>query len=121
MTKIAFIGLGIMGRPMAGHLKTAGHDVTVVERPSLTAADREAFAVAPTIEAATSGAEVVITMVPDTPDVERVLFGAHGVAAGLAAGTQRAVPASLSLFGPPAARAATAGRYTSVGDAGSVP
>jgi 2-hydroxy-3-oxopropionate reductase len=87
MTKIAFIGLGIMGRPMAGHLKTAGHEVTVVERASLTEADRAAFAVAPTIEAATQGAEVVITMVPDTPDVERVLFGAHGVAAGLAAGT----------------------------------
>ena len=45
MSKIGFIGLGIMGRPMAGHLKAAGHDITVVERKSLTAEDRAAFAV----------------------------------------------------------------------------
>ena len=43
---IAFIGLGIMGRPMAGHLKAAGHTITVVERASLTAEDRAAHAVA---------------------------------------------------------------------------
>jgi 2-hydroxy-3-oxopropionate reductase len=85
--KIAFIGLGIMGRPMAGHLKTAGHDITVVERASLTAEDRAAFAVAPTIAAAVAGAEAVILMVPDTPDVEAVLFGAAGVAEGLKPGT----------------------------------
>jgi 2-hydroxy-3-oxopropionate reductase len=65
--KIAFIGLGIMGRPMAGHLKAAGHDITVVERASLTAEDRAAHAVAPTIAAAVAAAEAVILMVPDTP------------------------------------------------------
>jgi 2-hydroxy-3-oxopropionate reductase len=85
--KIGFLGLGIMGRPMAGHLKAAGHDVTVVERKSLTAEDRAAFAVAPTAAAVAAGAEIVITMVPDTPDVEAVLFGADGVAAGLKPGT----------------------------------
>ncbi len=86
MTKIAFIGLGIMGRPMAGHLKAAGHDVTVVERKSLTAEDRRNFAVVPDAKAAAAGAEVTIIMVPDTPDVEAVLFGANGVAEGLSAG-----------------------------------
>ncbi len=86
MTKIAFIGLGIMGRPMAGHLKAAGHAVTVLERASLTAEDRRNFAVAPSAKAAAEAAEVVILMVPDTPDVEAVLFGANGVAEGLSAG-----------------------------------
>jgi len=85
--KIAFIGLGIMGRPMAGHLKNAGHAITVVERKSLTAEDRAAFAVAPDAKTAAAGAEAVILMVPDTPDVEAVLFGAGGVAEGLKPGT----------------------------------
>ena len=85
--KIAFIGLGIMGRPMAGHLKNAGHAITVVERKSLTAEDRAAFAVAPDGKSATAGADAVIIMVPDTPDVEAVLFGACGVAEGLKPGT----------------------------------
>jgi 2-hydroxy-3-oxopropionate reductase len=83
---IAFIGLGIMGRPMAGHLKAAGHAVTVVERASLTAEDRASFAVVANPKAAAEAAEVVILMVPDTPDVEAVLFGAGGVAEGLSAG-----------------------------------
>jgi 2-hydroxy-3-oxopropionate reductase len=87
MAKIGFIGLGIMGRPMAGHLKAAGHDVTVVDRKSLTAEDRAAFAVAATAEAVAAANEVVILMVPDTPDVEAVLFGAGGVAAGLKPGS----------------------------------
>jgi 2-hydroxy-3-oxopropionate reductase len=52
--KIAFIGLGIMGRPMAGHLKAAGHEITVVERRSLTAEDRANFAVAPDAKTAAS-------------------------------------------------------------------
>ncbi len=86
MSKIGFIGLGIMGRPMAGHLKAAGHDVTVVERKSLTAEDRAAFAVAPTAKAVAEASEIVILMVPDTPDVEKVLFGDQGVAAGLTKG-----------------------------------
>ncbi|MEN9500201.1 MAG: 2-hydroxy-3-oxopropionate reductase, partial [Pseudomonadota bacterium] len=85
--KIAFIGLGIMGRPMAGHLKAAGHDITVVERASLKPEDRAAFSVAPDARSAAAGAEAVILMVPDTPDVEAVLFGAHGVDDGVRPGT----------------------------------
>lgn len=85
--KIAFIGLGIMGRPMAGHLKAAGHEITVVERKSLTAEDRANFAVAADAKSATASAEAVIIMVPDTPDVEAVLFAEGGVAEGLKPGT----------------------------------
>lgn len=84
--KIGFIGIGIMGRPMAGHLKAAGHAITVVDRKSLTAEDRAAFAVVPSAEAVAAASDVIILMVPDTPDVEQVLFGAGGVAAGLSAG-----------------------------------
>jgi len=86
MAKIGFIGVGIMGRPMAGHLKTAGHEIVVVDRKSLTAEDRAAFAVAPNAQAVANAAEIIIVMVPDTPDVEAVLFGEGGVAHGLSAG-----------------------------------
>ena len=84
--KIGFIGLGIMGKPMALHLKAAGHDVVVPERASLDAESRGAFTVVANATAVAQAAEVVILMVPDTPDVEAVLFGAQGVAAGLSAG-----------------------------------
>ncbi len=83
---IGFIGLGIMGKPMAGHLKAAGHAITVPERPSLGAEQRAAFAVAPDAKAVAAAAEVIILMVPDTPDVEAVLFGPGGVAEGLSPG-----------------------------------
>ena len=86
MANIGFLGLGIMGRPMAGHLKAAGHEVSVVERKSLTAEDRAAFTVLPTPRDVAAEAEVIIIMVPDTPDVEAVLFGEGGVAGGLSAG-----------------------------------
>ena len=84
--KIGFIGLGIMGLPMAENLQKAGHAVTVPERASLTQAARAAFTVLADATAVAAASEVIILMVPDTPDVERVLFGAGGVAAGLSAG-----------------------------------
>ena len=84
--KIGFIGLGIMGLPMAENLQKAGHPVTVPERASLTQAARAAFTVLADATAVAAASEVIILMVPDTPDVERVLFGAGGVAAGLSAG-----------------------------------
>ena len=84
--KIGFIGLGIMGLPMAGHLQAAGHSIIVPERASLTAESRAAFTVAADATAVARAAEVIILMVPDTPDVEKVLFGPAGVAAGLSAG-----------------------------------
>ncbi|MDE2668932.1 MAG: 2-hydroxy-3-oxopropionate reductase [Chloroflexota bacterium] len=89
MTRIAFIGLGIMGRPMAGHLQAAGHELFVVRHVSpLPEELLEGGAVeCATAAEAASRSEVVITMVPDTPDVADVLFGAGGVAEGLQAGT----------------------------------
>jgi len=83
---IGFIGLGIMGRPMALNLKKAGHRLFVPERKSLTAEIRAAAEICPNAEAVARAAEVVILMLPDTPDVEPVLFGPEGVAAGLGAG-----------------------------------
>jgi 2-hydroxy-3-oxopropionate reductase len=85
--KIGFIGLGIMGRPMALNLKNAGHELIVPERASLTADIRAAAEVVADAKAVAAGAEVVIVMVPDTPDVEFVLFGANGAAEGLKPGT----------------------------------
>jgi 2-hydroxy-3-oxopropionate reductase len=99
--KIGFIGLGIMGRPMAGHLKAAGHDILVPERASLGAESRAAFAVLPDAAAVAREAEAVILMVPDTPDVEAALFGPGGVAAGLAAGT---LVIDMSSISPTATR-----------------
>lgn len=85
--KIGFVGLGIMGRPMALNLKKAGHDLIVPERKSLMDDVRAAATVVPDAQAVASRSEVVILMVPDTPDVEAVLFGANGAAQGLNRGT----------------------------------
>jgi len=87
MALVGFIGLGIMGHPMAGHLIAAGHDLHV-SASSAAAADfiaRGASAHASSAEIARA-AEIVILMVPDTPQVEQVLFGETGVAEGLGAG-----------------------------------
>ncbi len=85
--KIGFIGLGIMGRPMALNLHAAGHALAVPERASLTAEIRAAATVLPTARAVAAASEVAILMVPDTADVEAALFGVDGAAAGLAKGT----------------------------------
>jgi 2-hydroxy-3-oxopropionate reductase len=85
--KIGFIGLGIMGAPMALQLAKAGHQLYIVQRakvhPDIAASS--AIACASAREVAQQ-AEVVILMVPDTPDVASVLFDKDGVAEGLAAG-----------------------------------
>ncbi|WP_436531687.1 2-hydroxy-3-oxopropionate reductase [Actinoplanes sp. HUAS TT8] len=81
MWTIAFIGLGVMGAPMAGNLVKAGYDVAGhTRRPGgtdrlVTAGGRHAD----TIAQAVRGADVVITMLPDSPDVEQVLLGPDGV------------------------------------------
>ncbi len=84
---IGFIGLGIMGAPMAGHLRKAGHTLFVNTRskvaPDLLAAGVTVCASAQQVAVQ---ADIVFLMLPDTPDVEKVLFGADGVAAGLVAG-----------------------------------
>jgi 2-hydroxy-3-oxopropionate reductase len=88
MTQVGFIGLGIMGRPMAGHLQKAGHKLALVKHRSALPQellDGGAVVCASAKEVA-ERSEVIITMVPDTPDVERVLFGPGGVAEGLSKG-----------------------------------
>ena len=85
--KIGFIGLGIMGRPMALNLKAAGHDLIVPERSSLTPEIRAAAKVVATPKDVAAAAEIIILMVPDTPDVETVLFGKDGAAEGLRKGS----------------------------------
>src|SRR5512134_2203897 len=87
MTSIAFVGLGIMGRPMAGHLIDAGHELHLFSRSGVPEelVAKGGRRCASAAEAA-RGAEVVITMVPDTPHVEEALFGASGAAQGLARG-----------------------------------
>jgi 2-hydroxy-3-oxopropionate reductase len=87
--KIGFIGVGIMGRPMAGHLQVAGHELLLVQHRSplpQELLDGGATVCGSAREVA-QGAEVVILMLPHTPDVERTLFGEGGVAKGLGSGT----------------------------------
>ena len=81
---LGFIGLGIMGTPMAAHLRAAGHTLYVHSRsaPPQALLDAGAVACASGAEVAQK-ADIIFTMVPDTPDVEKVLFGKDGVVAGL--------------------------------------
>ena len=85
--KVGFIGLGIMGKPMALNIGKGGHELYLNSRSGVPQdmLDAGGKACASPKEVA-QHADVVITMVPDTPDVERVLFGENGVAAGLSAG-----------------------------------
>jgi 2-hydroxy-3-oxopropionate reductase len=87
--RVGFIGLGIMGKPMARHLLEAGHPLTVHSRsPGPVDELVEAGAARAASPAETArGSDIVVTMLPDTPDVESVLFGPEGVAAGAAAGS----------------------------------
>ncbi len=85
--KVGFIGLGIMGRPMAGHLIRGGHEVHLMSRSGVPQELVELGGIPHrTPREVAAAAEVVITMVPDTPDVEKVLFGPDGVAEGLSPG-----------------------------------
>lgn len=90
MTKIAFLGLGVMGYPMAGHLAAAGHEVTVYNR---TAAKAEAWVaqhngkMALTPAKAAEGAEMVMACVGNDNDLRGVCLGPDGAFAGMAQGT----------------------------------
>ena len=87
MSKLGFIGLGIMGAPMAGHLRAAGHELFVHTRSQVPRALLDAGAVACKTPAELAAkADVIFTMVPDTPDVATVLFGENGVAGALSKG-----------------------------------
>jgi 2-hydroxy-3-oxopropionate reductase len=109
--KVGFIGLGIMGRPMALNLKNAGNELFVPERGSLTDEIRAAATVLADAKAVAAAADVIITIVPDTPDVEAVLFGPGGVAEGLSAGKMVIDMSSIS----PTATKAYAARIKAMG------
>jgi 2-hydroxy-3-oxopropionate reductase len=101
--KIGFIGLGIMGAPMALHLINTGHQlfVNTIGKLPESIASTSATPCASAEEVARNG-EVIIIMVPDTPDVELVLFGKGGVAAGLQAGSggARKIVVDMSSISP---------------------
>ncbi len=85
--KLGFIGLGIMGAPMALHLINAGHQLFVFTHGKLHPQVAASSATQCTsARGVAERADIVITMVPDTPDVEAVLFGENGVASGLSKG-----------------------------------
>jgi 2-hydroxy-3-oxopropionate reductase len=87
MSKIGFVGLGIMGRPMAGHLRAAGHELYVHDhKPAPQALIAQGAIQCPSGKVVAQRADVIITMVPDTPNVAAALFDADGVAAGLSPG-----------------------------------
>ena len=82
--KVGFIGLGIMGRPMAEHLAAAGHEMFLTSRSGVPEGMNGTACASP--HEVAEQAEVIFLMVPDTPDVEKVLFGENGVAGALGAG-----------------------------------
>jgi len=87
MSNVGFIGLGIMGAPMAGHLLAGGHTLFAHTRSKIPAALTESGAqpCATPAEVARQ-ADIIFTMLPDTPDVEAVLFGENGIASALTPG-----------------------------------
>ncbi|OJX47961.1 2-hydroxy-3-oxopropionate reductase [Devosia sp. 66-22] len=88
MDRIGFIGLGTMGAPMAGHLLEAGYEVITSDHRSRPPAGLVAkgLGTVSRLDAVARAADVIILMVPDTPQVEEVLFAESGIAAGLSAG-----------------------------------
>lgn len=110
---VGFIGLGIMGRPMAGHLQKAGYPLVLVDfDPPLP---EELIAGGAQVRASgrevAETADIIVLMVPDTPDVEIVLFAEDGVAAGLSAGKLVVDMSSIS----PSATAEFASRINELG------
>ena len=101
--KIAFIGLGTMGIGMSLNLLKAGHDVTVHNRTRQKeeAVAKEGAKRAESPREAAEGAEIIVTMVSDTPDVEQVVLGGNGVIHGA---PQGAIVIDMSTISPAATR-----------------
>jgi 3-hydroxyisobutyrate dehydrogenase len=90
MTKLAFLGLGVMGAPMAGHLQGAGHDVTVFNRTESKAkawAQKYSGAAATTPREAALGADFVMACVGNDDDLRSVCLGADGAFSGMSKGS----------------------------------
>lgn len=86
MANVGFIGTGIMGAPMAAHLITGGHKLFIYARKKPAALLEQGATLCASATEVAQKSDIIITMVPDTPDVESVLFGEQGVAAGLSKG-----------------------------------
>ena len=101
--KIGFVGLGIMGRPMAKNLLKAGYDLTVFDFNAAAVEDVVSCGAkkAANAKEAATGADVFLTMVPNSPHVKAVLFGENGAAEGLKKG---AVVIDMSSINPMASR-----------------
>ncbi len=103
--KLGFIGLGIMGTPMAMNLIKGGHVLYVNTRSKVAPELVDAGAtVCPTPAAVAERSDIIFTMVPDTPDVEKVLFGENGVAQGLQ-GAKGKLVVDMSSIDPIATKA----------------
>ncbi len=112
MSTIGFVGLGVMGRPMAGHLIAGGHTLALNSRSGVPSELLEAGAAAcATGREVAERSEIVITMVPDTGDVESALFGPDGIAEGLSPGRTVIDMSSIS----PIATKAFAARINALG------
>jgi 2-hydroxy-3-oxopropionate reductase len=88
MERIGFIGLGIMGKPMARNLIKAGHSLVVhdINRPAVEEIAAEGAKAASSSKEVAGQCDVVITMLPDSPDVQQAVLGPDGVADGVSAG-----------------------------------
>jgi len=90
MAKLAFLGMGVMGFPMAGHLKKAGHDVVVYNRSAKKAQDwaaKHGGGTAATPAEAAKGADIVLVCVGNDDDLRSVIYGDNGALAGMKSGT----------------------------------
>ncbi|MEW6670807.1 MAG: 2-hydroxy-3-oxopropionate reductase [Thermodesulfobacteriota bacterium] len=104
MANIGFIGLGIMGKPMAGHLVAAGHSVQVYDLhkpPIKELSEKGALACGSSAEVA-GKSDIIFIIVPDTPDVEMVLFGSKGVHESIRKGS---IVVDMSSISPIATKA----------------
>jgi 2-hydroxy-3-oxopropionate reductase len=105
MEKIGFIGLGIMGRPMAKHLMKAGHPLLILSKSKAAEElQKEGAKIFEDPSQLAAEADVVITMLPDSPEVEAIVLGDHGVLSGIRKGSLYidmstiALATSVSLF-----------------------
>ena len=112
MSKIGFVGLGIMGKPMAGNLIKAGHTLFLNSRSGVPDELVKAGGIpCASAKEVAAKADIIITIVPDTPDVEKVLFSAGGVSEGLSSGK---IVIDMSTISPDATKE-FAGRLKKLG------
>jgi len=103
LPRIGFIGLGLMGKPMSGHLVKAGYPVTVYNRsrPAIDELVAQGARAASSPREMAANSEVVITMLPDSPDVDAIALGPNGIVEGARPGV---IHIDMSTIAPPAAR-----------------